>query len=322
MRIDARARRLDAICLGRAGVDLYAQEQGVAFTDVRGFDRYLGGSPANIAVGMARLGSRVGFVGVVSDDPLGDYVCETLQAEGVETCGIARTTDESRTSLAITEMRPDDCQVVIYRNRAADLALSAEMIDPQYVGQARLLVVSGTALSASPSREAVFAALLAAEEQKTSVLLDLDYRPYSWRSVAEASAVYRAAARFCQGVVGNLEEFAVLGAPVDESEAAIAAHVQRGVTETVFVKAGELGSHVFSPEGNFQQSIFPVETRKPFGAGDAYAAAVCAGLLAGVPLTESVRRGSAAAAIVVAGHACSDASPTTDELNAFLASRT
>lgn len=315
------SRPIDALCLGRAGVDLYAREHNTAMGDVSGFEKFVGGSPANIAVAMSRLGASVGMIGMVSSDSLGAYVRQYLRSEGVAVEGLSSTADGSRTSLAVTEMRPDDCEVVIYRNNAADLALAAEDIDAQMIANARLLIVSGTALCQSPSREAVYAALMAAEQAGTTVLLDLDYRAYNWRNLQEASTCYRMAARFATMVVGNREEFEVLGAPVEQGDDAIAKSLLDGpgATRVVFVKAGSEGSKVYcDKDAPIEQGVFTVQAKKPFGAGDAYAGAICAGLLAGLPLAECVKRGSAAAAIVVAGESCSAASPTEAELQSFI----
>lgn len=314
--VASEQRDLDAICLGRAGVDLYAREAHTAMADVSGFDKYVGGSPANIAIGMAKLGAKVGFIGAISNDPLGHYVRQTLLREGVNIDGLHTAPEGSRTSLAVTEMRPENCEVVIYRNNAADLSLEAAHIDAGYIARARLLIVSGTALSASPSREAVYAALLAAEQHQTPVLLDLDYRAYSWQSPAEASTCYRLAARFSDIVIGNREEFAVLNeSEHGDAEIAEALLMRASV---VMIKSGAAGSSIFTRSEQWQQPIFPVVAKKPFGAGDAYAAAIAAGLLEGRPLKQSVRRGAAAAAMVVAGDSCSAASPTPTALDAFI----
>jgi len=314
-------RPIGALCLGRAGVDLYAREHNTDLQQVSGFDKYVGGSPANIAVAMARLGARVGMLGMVSDDSLGSYVREYLLSENVLVDGLGTAPDGTRTSLAVTEMRPDDCEVVIYRNNAADLSLAPEDINTDMIASARLLIVSGTALCQSPSREAVYAALLAAEQSGTTVLLDLDYRAYNWRNLADARACYRLATRFATLVVGNREEFDVLGAPVEQGDDAIAKSLldAPGATRVVFVKAGAEGSRVYcDDDAPIEQAVFSVQAKKPFGAGDAYAGAICAGLLQGLPMQECVKRGSAAAAIVVAGVSCSDASPTESELSSFM----
>lgn len=313
------SKSFDAICLGRAGMDLYAAQSGTEFNDVTSFNKHVGGSPANIAIGMARLGSSVGIVSRLSDDVVGRYVEHYLQSQKVDTAGISYDQSGTRTSLAITEMRPDNCQVVIYRNNAADLALAADHISPDYIRQARMLVVSGTALSAEPSRSATFAAIDIASRNDVVVVLDLDYRAYTWTSMEEAAEVYQRAAQSSQLLLGNSEEFEVLGTPAGATPAAIAGLCLKGFVKAVFVKAGELGSSVFCSDGtSFTQVIYPVTAKKPFGAGDAYCAAICAGLAQGLALQECVNRGAAAAAIVVAGDACGDASPTPAELETFI----
>ena len=315
-------RSLDAICLGRAGMDLYAREQNIPFFDVSGFDKHIGGSPANIALGMAKLNKKVGFLGVVSDDVIGHYVRDTLACAGIDISGIAVDSTGSRTSLAVTEIRPDNCAVVIYRNNAADLLLNPNDIDHDYVAGAAILVVSGTALSENPSREAALAAISIARNAGTQVVLDLDYRPYGWHSEAEAAECYWQAIEQSDCVIANVEEFAVLGVQGDAQQIARAcfARVTADACALLCIKFGSDGSTIITRDGeSHTQQSYRVDARKPFGAGDAYAAALLAGLLDDQSIAESARRGSAAAAIVVAGDACGESSPDEATLTEFLA---
>ncbi len=312
-------RPLDAICMGRAGLDLYANELNTAFSDVTQFNKHVGGSPANIAVGMSKLGAKLGFIGKVSDDVVGGFVKEYLAEQGVDVSGVTLDDTGTRTSLAITEMRADNCAVVIYRNNAADLALTPQDVSSDYIASARMLVVSGTALSTSPSRDAVFAAIDVATANNNLVVLDLDYRAYTWTSLAEAAEVYQRAAASAHVLIGNNEEFEVMGVPAGSDPERTAQSCLQGRTHTVLIKAGEAGSSIFSADGTcFTQGRYNVDVVKPFGAGDAYAAAICAGLIQGLSLQECVARGSAAAAIVVAGYSCSAASPDTQALEKFM----
>ena len=112
------------ICLGRAGVDLYSVESNLDFLDVKHFRKSVGGSPANIAVALSTLGANVGFIGKVSDDPFGHYVKSFLERKGVNTDGLLFDHSGSKTSLAITEMKPENCGVLFYRERPSDLATS------------------------------------------------------------------------------------------------------------------------------------------------------------------------------------------------------
>lgn len=317
-------RPLDVICFGRAGVDLYAREDNVDMTDVSGFDKFVGGSPANIAVALSKLGAKAGLISCVSDDGLGRYVCNYLRSLKVDLKGMTIDKSGSRTSLAITEMKASDCEVVIYRNNAADLALSIKQVDKAYIAQAKMLLVSGTALSTSPSREAALAAIRYARDAGTVVILDVDYRAYSWHSPEESSLYYQLAASLSDVVIGNREEFDVMeildkqGVEKNDDETAL--RYLNDATQVVIIKAGELGSKVYTRDGeNFTQGIFPVEVKKPFGAGDSFAGALMYALLQGHSLQESVKMGSAAAAINVSKKNCTEAMPTREELMDFIA---
>lgn len=314
-------RSLDAVCVGRAGLDLYAREHDTDFAAVTGFEKHVGGSPALIAIGMAKLGARSALVSRVSDDVIGRFVRQKVAGYGVDARSVALDASGTRTSLAVTEMRADGCAVVIYRNQAADLALEPGDIDEAQIASSRTLVISGTALSTEPSRSAVRRAIDLAGRHGTFVVLDLDYRPYTWTSASEAREVYARVVRESAIVVGNREEYAVLGIPESAPPEEVAGACLGGRTALVMVKDGGSGSEVFSASGHhFRQAVFDVDVTKPFGAGDAYLSTILAALVSGIPLEEAVRRGAASAAIVVAGNSCADAMPDAQELDAFLAS--
>ena len=319
--LSERLSRNRFLVIGRVGMDFFTDGPDTRAESAPSFQTGMGGSSANIAAGLCKLGSEAALVTCVSDDAVGRYCLNQLDHYGVARDHVRTIGGEPRTSLAVYETRLEDHQTVIYRNNAADLSLAPEDINTDMIASARLLIVSGTALCQSPSREAVYAALLAAEQSGTTVLLDLDYRAYNWRNLADARACYRLATRFATLVVGNREEFDVLGAPVEQGDDAIAKSLldAPGATRVVFVKAGAEGSRVYcDDDAPIEQAVFSVQAKKPFGAGDAYAGAICAGLLQGLPMQECVKRGSAAAAIVVAGVSCSDASPTESELSSFM----
>jgi 5-dehydro-2-deoxygluconokinase len=316
-------RPLDIICLGRAGVDLYAREHDTGFSAVSGFDKYVGGSPANIAAAIAKQGGKAGFIGCVSDDGLGRYVCDYLRGLGVDLSGMKTLAGGTRTSLAITEMRAAQPEVVIYRNHAADLALQPADIDPGYIAKARMLLVSGTALSASPSREATLLAMAYARQHGTLVVLDMDYRAYSWESREAPALYYNIAAGHSHIMIGNREEFEVLAYSAEQGtdDAQLARHYLREPTAIMIIKEGAAGSTTYTPGGSFRQGIFPVDVQKPFGAGDAFAGTLMLALLRDYSLPDAVAMGSAAAAINVSRSSCSEAMPTTTELTEFMRGR-
>lgn len=316
-------RPLDVICLGRAGVDLYAREPNQSFNQVSGFERFVGGSPANIAAALAKQGSKVGFISCVSDDGLGDYVTDYLLSLNVDVSGIQVDSSGTRTSLAVTEMRPNCPEVVIYRNNAADLALQPQQVDEHYIASASVLLISGTALSASPSREATLVAMDHARRHGTKIVLDIDYRAYSWESPEASAIYYNIAAGLSDIVIGNREEFDVLEYLSDsnnQDDAKTAARLLSEITQLVIIKYGEKGCQAYYAGGQLEQAIFPVDANKPFGAGDAFAGNLLHALLRQYSLQDALAMGAAAAAINVSGMSCSEAMPTTDQLLSFMQS--
>ena len=312
-----RGRALGALVVGRAGLDLYPLEEGGKIAEAEGFTSDVGGSAGNIAVAMARLGASVGLISAVSDDPVGDFVLRRLGALGVDTAGVQRLGGDARTSLALAEVRPEGCEVTIYRNNAADLKLTADAALGTRVGEAGLLIVTGTALVAEPSREAVLTLLRAARRSGTVTVFDLDYRAYSWHSRNETAAVYQTAANLSDLVVGNDEEFAVFAT----DGATAARHLAETGERIVILKGGATGAAALARHWRIESGAFPVEAKKPYGAGDAFLGGLAAALLQGRDLAQAMRRGAAAAAIVVAKRGCASAMPESTELEDFLAFR-
>ena len=308
------------LVLGRAGMDLYADPPGTRLEDARQFTSALGGSAANIAAGLARLGQPVSLISAVSDDAVGRFVLNELKRFGIGSGHVHTVAGEARNSLAVVETRAENCQSVIYRNGAADFEISLEQIAGIDFKAFGTLILTGTALANEPSRSATLQALERAKAAGLSAIIDVDHRPYSWIGATEAALQYNNAAGVCDIVIGNDDEFAVMaGAGNDGSAFAEAMAKDRG--KIVIYKMGANGSTTFHADKEFKTGIFPVAALKPTGAGDAFMAGFVAGCADARPLPECVRRGSAAAAVVVTRVGCAPAAPTLTELEAFLANR-
>ena len=306
---------LQAIVLGRAGMDLYPAPHGTKTMDADTFNADLGGSAGNIAVALARHGLRVGLAAPVSDDPIGRFVANKLQHYGVEHLTPQPVTGTARTSLALAESRSENCEVVIYRNQAADFELTPANFAPTQVDRAPTLVATGTALALDPSRSATIAAL-----QRTNFgILDLDYRAYTWAGEDEARRVYFEAIDACQAVVGNDDEFGLLAGPGETGEGVAERLAEQRPAGFVVYKMGERGSVTFCQGRRFTTPIFAVDVLKPFGAGDAFMGGLLARILAADALEDAVDFASAAAAMVVSRQGCAQAMPTTDDVQAFIA---
>ena len=306
------------LVLGRAGMDLYADPPGTRADEALQFSTALGGSAANIAVGLVRLGAQASLLTTVSDDAVGRYVGLQLQNYRVATSHVSMVGGEQRTSLAVVETRNVNTQSVIYRNNAADFELSEAQVRAVDFGEFGALVVTGTALAEEPSRAATFLAMELAREARLALILDIDYRPYSWKDPDEAASINRRAVEFCDVIVGNDVEFEVVYGRRGRQEAQALA---REHGRTVVYKMGEKGSLAFREDTVFETGIYPVEALKPTGAGDAFMAGFATGLARGFDLKASVLRGTAAAAIVVTRVGCAPAMPNPVELDAFMAEK-
>lgn len=303
------------LILGRAGMDLYADPPGTRVEDALKFEAALGGSAANIAVGIARLGGDVDLVTAVSNDAIGRYTVNELKKYGVGTQHIMTVGGEARNSLAVVETRIENCQSVIYRNGAADFEMSEAHVKTIPYTNYKTLVVTGTCFALEPSRDATFLALDLAKKAGLKIVIDVDYRPYSWASAEDAAATYAGAAILCDIIIGNDVEFAVMA---KGDGMAFAKSLSNKSDKIIVYKMGEKGSITYWNKSEFKTGIFPVEALKPTGAGDSFMAAFMMGFESELDLQSCIKRGSAAAAIVVTRVGCAPAMPTEIELQHFM----
>ncbi len=306
---------MDAVFLGRIGYDLISDEPHVPLKDVRRFSRYLGGSSANQAVGLARLGMRVGMVAALSRDAIGDFLAEFLEREGVETRYVHRV-DGYPSSLSLTEVSPPDrFPQVFYRREAADIQLQASGDDLTYVAQARLFATNGTSLCASPSRESTLSALKRAREAGATVVFDVDYRAWSWDNEQQAGQFARLALPFLDVLIGNEPELCLV-AGVSKPEQAV--EKLRTQVPTIVCKLGAAGVRLVAGHEEHTIPPVPVEVISTIGAGDGFAAGFLYALLAKKGWRDCLRYGNAAAAIVCSRLSCSEAMPTLMEVESLL----
>ena len=188
-----QGKEYDLVLLGRVAIDFNPVDLNRPLEESANFNKYLGGSPANIAVGMARLGKKVGFIGRVSDDQFGDYVTHYFQKEGIDTSHITRCRNGENLGLTFTEIiSPLESRILMYRDGVADLMLEPEDVEEEYIVKAKAFLISGTALAASPSREAALKAVMLARKNGIPVIFDIDYRAYTWKGADEISEIGRA----------------------------------------------------------------------------------------------------------------------------------
>lgn len=304
------------VVIGRVGMDLFpAPGQAVETADQ--FTADMGGSSANIAAGIVKLGGKAALVTRVSDDAVGRFCIGKLQHYGVDTTHVKPIGGEARNSLALYESRVQGHQSVIYRNGAADFQMTIADVEAVDYSAYGALVTAGTVFAAEPSRSAAFRAFDLARAASLPIIFDVDYRPYSWPSPQVAADVLSRAGALSDVIVGNDDEFGFM-AGGKEHGLAKARDLAKTAAIVVY-KMGELGAITFANNTEIKTGIYPVTALKPTGAGDSFMAGLLSGIAAGQDLETAILRGSACAAIVVAKPGCAPAMPYPADLDAFLA---
>ncbi|MGH9019527.1 MAG: 5-dehydro-2-deoxygluconokinase [Acidimicrobiales bacterium] len=305
----------DVLTIGRVGVDFYPTTPG-SIVDVEHFDKFLGGSPTNVAVAAARLGERSAVITRTGPDPFGAYVHAALRGFGVDDRFVSDVVGFQTPVTFCETFPPDHFPIYFYRApKAPDLEIHPEELDLAAIAAARLFWATVSGLSAEPSRTATMAAL-GARERRAVTVLDLDYRPSFWSSPADARDAARAALSLATVAVGNIDEVDVATGLRDPDDAADSL-LDLGL-ELAVVKLGPGGVLAKTHDERVESPPVAVEVVNGLGAGDAFGGALCHGLLAGWALTDTLHFANAAGAIVASRLACSAAMPTTDEVNDLL----
>jgi 5-dehydro-2-deoxygluconokinase len=317
-----QGRKLDIIPLGRVAIDFNPVDIYRTLAESQTFKKYLGGSPANIAVGMARLGKKVGFIGMVSKDRFGEFVTDYFKKEGIDTSHIVQARDGESLGLTFTEIKSEqESSILMYRNAIADLSLETGDVDQEYIGSAKTLLISGTSLAQSPSREAAFKAMELAKKTHTPLVFDIDYREYNWHNKDEIAVYYSLMGRNSDIILGSREEFNLMQGLLepDTNDQQTADRWFGYGAKILVIKHGKEGSSVFTNDGkSYCVKPLPIKKLKGFGGGDAYASAFLYGLLQNWSVGKSLEFGNASASLLVASHSCSDAMPGVEQISDYI----
>ncbi|MBS0125440.1 bifunctional 5-dehydro-2-deoxygluconokinase/5-dehydro-2-deoxyphosphogluconate aldolase [Thetidibacter halocola] len=325
---------LDVITIGRSTVDLYGAQVGGRLEDMGSFQKYIGGSPTNMAAGTARLGLKSALITRVGDEHMGRFIREELAREGVDVRGV-RTDPERLTALVLLGIR-DQSQfpLIFYRENCADMALGEEDIDPAFITEARAVVATGTHLSHPRTEAAVLKALRIARENGMQTALDIDYRPNLWglaghgageeRFIASQKVTEKlqATLHLFDLIVGTEEEFHIAGGSTDTIEAL--REVRKVSNATLVCKRGPMGAAAFTgaipdtlDEGESGPG-FPIEVFNVLGAGDGFMSGLLKGWLDGEDWPTALTYANACGAFAVSRHGCTPAYPSWEELQFFL----
>ncbi|KKX30908.1 5-dehydro-2-deoxygluconokinase [Rhizobium sp. LC145] len=324
---------LDLITIGRSSVDLYGAQVGGRLEDMASFNKYIGGSPTNIAAGAARLGLRSAVITRVGAEHMGRFIREQLIRENVDVRGV-KTDPERLTALVLLGIRDEhQFPLIFYRENCADMALCEDDIDPAFIAEARCVCATGTHLSHPNTEAAVLKALRLARENGARTALDIDYRPNLWGLAGheagesrfiesrKVTAKLQSTLHLFDLIVGTEEEFHIAGGSTDTLDALKA--VRRVSNAALVCKRGPLGAVVF--EGQIPGSLddgqtgqgFPIEVFNVLGAGDGFMAGLMKGWLTGEDWPTALKYANACGAFAVSRHGCTPAYPSWEELQYF-----
>ncbi|GGA63075.1 bifunctional 5-dehydro-2-deoxygluconokinase/5-dehydro-2-deoxyphosphogluconate aldolase [Pelagibacterium lentulum] len=330
----AQGETLDVITIGRASVDLYGQQIGSRLEDVTSFAKSVGGCPANIAIGTARLGLKSAWLGRVGDEQFGRFIYEQMAREGASTKGVIFD-PERLTALAILAVEDDKTfPLIFYRENCADMALSEGDISGEMIASAKAILVSGTHFSRENTARAQDKAMALAKANGKRVVFDIDYRPNLWGLAGHAAGEERYIASDtvseqlkkvlpqCDLIVGTEEEI-LIGS--GESDLLSALRVIRSLSSAVIVlKRGPMGCIVYPDaisddlEDGIVGQGFPIEVYNTLGAGDAFMSGFLRGWLRDEPLATCATWANACGAFAVSRLLCSPEIPSFAELEFFL----
>ena len=310
-------KRLDVMTVGEAMVLFAAQAPG-SLEDVAAFKRSTAGAELNVAIGLARLGLRVGYLSRVGSDSFGRHLLGVMAREGIDHRHVA-VDPQHRTGFMLKSRSDDgrDPQIEYFRSGSAASRMQASELQADYCASARHLHLTGIFVSVSAStHELVFELAARARQAGQSISFDPNLRPALWPSQAEMIACMNRLAALSDWILPGLEEGRLLTGQ-EGADGIAEFYLTRGA-KGVVIKLGAEGAY-YAPateRGQVPGLMVPrvVDT---VGAGDGFAAGVVSGLLEGLSPAAATARGNAIGARVVQFPGDCDGLPTRAELDAF-----
>lgn len=267
----------DVVSIGELLVEFVATQPNTPLAHVPGFIKAPGGAPANVAVGLQRLGVSARFVGKVGDDPFGVYLRDSLAREGVDTRFLLVDRAARTTAVFVAVWDDGRKDLCFYRNPGADMLLAPEEIDERIFEGARCFHFGSIGFIDEPCASAQRRALEIARARGLMITYDPNYRPTLWRDAETAHAVIRDSFRFCHLAKISEEEWETATGERD-LDAGIAAVLAKGV-ELLVISRGARGAIATNGEYRIELPAPSVPVVETTGAGDGFMAAMIARLL-------------------------------------------
>jgi len=259
----------DIIAIGETLIDFVSLRKGFPLWRAPGFLKAAGGAPANVAAGLGKLGVNVGFIGKVGDDPFGVFLKKTLEQCQVDTRYLFMSS-QYRTTLAFVSLTEEgERDFVFFRHPGADMMLSPEEIEEDYIKGAKILHFGSISLINEPCRSATLRALEIAKRNGLLISYDPNLRLSLWESAERARKGINLGLEYADIVKLNEEELEFL---TSKSSPQGCEEILRGGRKMVAITFGERGCYYCTGEGRGYVEGFKVNVVDTTGAGDGFVA--------------------------------------------------
>ena len=286
--------KIDLLAVGEVLVDLISQEEADTFLEADAFERYFGGSPANIAMNLARLGKKSALISRVGFDGLGEYLLKRLEKAGVITDAISVDKNNNTTVIMVTRSRKSP-KFIAYRG--AEKFIDSDEINDRDISRSKIIHLSTFALSAPESRRAIEKIIKIARDQKKIISLDPNYRPQLWEGTGDG----------IEYIKDLLSKIDIIKPSLDDAEALFG----KGTTEDyiklfhesgcklVILTQGADGLIVSTGDEIKHFDSLATEVVDTTGAGDAFWSGFYTGISSGYNLKLAIQLGNSVAAEVI-----------------------
>ena len=308
---------------GEMLIDFVSTVNGVSLIEAPSFLKAPGGAPANVAVGLARLGVSAGFMGQVGDDAFGHFLAQTLRENNVDVAAL-RFSREARTMLAFVSLRVDgERDFMFYRHPSADMLYSVADVDVDYIRSARAFHFGTISLISEPARSATLQAVKMAREADLLISFDPNLRLNLWPDADAARAAMRSGWSLAHVIKVSEEELEFLSQTADLTEAA--RKLWHDDLRVLIITRGKAGCRYVTAAFNGEVAGFSVAVTDTTGAGDGFVAGLLKGLLAQPDahldkdrLRVICRYANAVGALTTTRRGAIPALPTAEQVEAFL----
>jgi fructokinase len=313
---------MDVITCGELIIDFVSLESGATLAQSATFKKAPGGAPANVVVGLARLGKSTGFMGQVGDDEFGHFMADTLRTDGVDVHGLHFSTQE-RTALSFVSLLANgERDFMFYRHPSADMTWQICDEDAAILTSARIFHYGSISLINEPSRSSTLTALRYAKESGALISYDPNLRLSLWPSVEAARTGILDAWHYANVIKVSEEELTFLSGEATPERGARSLWSEN--LQLLIVTQGSAGCSYYTAAGSGHLPGFTVQAVDTTGAGDGFVAGTLAGLLDAElrldkqAIENALRLGNAVGALATTQRGAISSLPSRDEVQAFL----